>query len=86
MRFALFHFAAWLTATVTLSDAADEKCRDDSIADASCSATAALDENDANAEDQCTVYIAPSSIPGAGLGIFTAIDRNPGDDVGLVDR
>lgn len=31
---------------------------------------------------QCGIYMAPSTIPGAGLGMFTGIDRREGDIVG----
>lgn len=31
---------------------------------------------------QCSLYMAPSTIPGAGLGIFTGVERNEGDTVG----
>jgi hypothetical protein len=30
-------------------------------------------------EEQCGLYLAPSTIPGAGLGVFTAHPRAPGD-------
>ena len=30
---------------------------------------------------QCGLYLAPSTIPGAGLGVFTAHERNPGDPI-----
>lgn len=35
--------------------------------------------------DQCKLYMALSSIPGAGLGIFTGTDRKVGDTVGFGD-
>lgn len=41
--------------------------------------------NDSNHNDECTLYMAESTIPGAGLGIFSGIDREkdelvwPGD-------
>ena len=28
--------------------------------------------------DECTLYIAESTIPGAGLGIFTTIEKHKG--------
>ena len=31
---------------------------------------------------QCGLYLAPSTIPGAGLGIFTGVERNEGDSLG----
>jgi hypothetical protein len=33
----------------------------------------------------CEFYLAESTIPNAGLGIFTAIERLPGDDIGEGD-
>jgi hypothetical protein len=30
----------------------------------------------------CGIYMGPSTIPGAGLGIFTGIERHPGETVG----
>ena len=38
-----------------------------------------------DASSTCTLYLAESSIPGAGLGIFTAIDKEEGDIVGNGD-
>lgn len=34
---------------------------------------------------QCGLYLAESTIPGAGLGIFTAVDKEPGETVGYGD-
>lgn len=34
---------------------------------------------------ECELYIAESTIPKAGLGIFSAIERKPGDIVGSGD-
>lgn len=34
---------------------------------------------------ECDIYMAESTIPNAGLGIFSAIERNPGDTVGYGD-
>jgi hypothetical protein len=34
---------------------------------------------------ECNLYIAESTIPNAGLGIFTAIERQKGDTVGEGD-
>lgn len=53
-------------------------------------ADAAEEENDINHPDDndndlCTVYIAESTILGAGLGIFTAIDRPEGSMIGKGD-
>jgi hypothetical protein len=31
---------------------------------------------------ECGLYIAESTIPGAGLGIFSGVERNVGDEVG----
>lgn len=40
---------------------------------------------DSEPEESCTVYLAPSTIPGAGLGIFTSIDRANGTVIGTSD-
>lgn len=42
-----------------------------------------LDEN--HNHDQCTLYMAVSTIPGAGLGIFTGTERKVGDTIGNGD-
>ena len=42
-------------------------------------------DDDDDVEASCTVYIAPSSIPGAGLGMFTGVDLKQGDIVGYGD-
>jgi hypothetical protein len=34
---------------------------------------------------ECELYLAESTIPNAGLGIFSAIERNPGDVFGAGD-
>lgn len=34
---------------------------------------------------ECHLYLAPSTIEGAGLGIFSAVDKEPGDTVGNGD-
>ena len=39
---------------------------------------AAVEEKQAE-EDECTLYIAPSTLPDAGFGIFSAVERKPGD-------
>ena len=36
-------------------------------------------------ENACTVYMAKSTIPGAGLGIFSGVDRQPGEIIGNGD-
>jgi hypothetical protein len=36
----------------------------------------------AAASTECELCIADSTIPNAGLGVFTGIERNPGDTVG----
>lgn len=33
----------------------------------------------------CTLYIAESTIPGAGLGIFTTVEKFPGEEIGYGD-
>lgn len=42
------------------------------------------EENDADAEnnDKCGIYLAPSTIPGAGMGMFTTRPLHKGDHVG----
>jgi len=35
--------------------------------------------------EQCGIYMAPSTIPNAGIGMFTGIDRRKGDGVGFGD-
>ena len=47
----------------------------------SCSATTTASENGSD----CGLYMAESTIPGAGLGIFTAAEKHPGDAVGYGD-
>lgn len=34
---------------------------------------------------ECDLYMAESTIPNAGLGIFSAVERKPGDSVGHGD-
>ena len=48
-------------------------------------ALTALSINLVDAVPQCDLYMAESTIPNAGLGIYTAIERNPGDRVGEGD-
>ena len=43
------------------------------------------DDNDIDIDIQCDLYIAESTIPNAGLGIFTAKAREPGESVGNGD-
>jgi hypothetical protein len=47
------------------------------------------DPGDSEADDspkqQCSLYMAPSTIPHAGLGIFTGVPRYPGDSLGSGD-
>jgi hypothetical protein len=38
-----------------------------------------------NDNSECELFLALSTLPGAGLGIFTAVDRKPGDAVGSGD-
>jgi len=35
--------------------------------------------------DKCTLHLAPSTIPNAGLGIFTSVPRTKGDNIGYGD-
>jgi hypothetical protein len=41
-----------------------------------------ISSSDTNTHSQCDLYMAESTIPNAGLGIFSAIERNVGDEVG----
>lgn len=36
-------------------------------------------------EKPCSLYMAPSTIPGAGWGVFTAVDLQEGDSIGEID-
>ena len=44
--------------------------------------TSKVDETNEENHPQCGLYLAESTIPGAGLGAFTGIDRQPGDIIG----
>lgn len=81
-------------ATVTL--AAEQEC----VADGSCQeATQAparssnassgtqtdLSSSSLSSSSSCRLYLAESTIPGAGLGIFTAVEQQVGDTVGEGD-
>ena len=35
--------------------------------------------------DTCTLFMAPSTIPNAGIGVFTAVDVKEGENVGYPD-
>jgi len=41
--------------------------------------------SNASIDDRCTLYLAKSTIPGAGLGVFTGIPRKPGDVINSDD-
>lgn len=41
--------------------------------------------HESNTPPVCSLYMAPSSIPGAGIGIFTGVERQEGDVVGKGD-
>jgi hypothetical protein len=45
----------------------------------------ALKETSANHNNHCTIYLAPSTIPHAGLGIFTTVPKSKGDLIGQGD-
>jgi hypothetical protein len=34
---------------------------------------------------ECELFIAPSTIPGAGYGVFSATEKKPGDTIGNGD-
>ena len=53
-----------------------------SASDGECAAADNVKEEDAQA---CSLYMAPSTIPGAGLGIFTGVERKVGEIVGQGD-
>jgi hypothetical protein len=38
-----------------------------------------------SSQEHCSLFLAPSTIPNAGLGIFTAVELNPGDKIGYGD-
>jgi hypothetical protein len=88
-----YHRILWLSLTLLCSGSSSSRI----IAGAAAAAAvtdykvdAALDEHsdttnssdDTTTVNQCTVYMAPSTIPGAGLGIYTGIERKSGDTVG----
>ena len=35
--------------------------------------------------ETCTLFMAPSTIPNAGIGVFTAVDVKEGENVGYPD-
>ena len=35
--------------------------------------------------ETCTLFMAPSTIPNAGIGVFTAVDIKEGENVGYPD-
>jgi len=55
----------------------DQTCR--SSTDGTCSGAAAV------APNKCSLYMAESTIPGAGVGTFTAYSKNEGDTIGTGD-
>ena len=59
----------------------EETCSSSGSGKSSCSATTTASENGSD----CGLYMAESTIPGAGLGIFTAAEKHPGDAVGYGD-
>ena len=69
---------------------ADGTCQDGNIASSggTCAATAEMINGSPSASastPQCGLYLAESTIPGAGLGIFTTTEKQPGDTVGSGD-
>ena len=69
-----------LLTVVRMTVATEESCTVDARGETVCHDT---DVDYAN--DQCELYMAPSTIPGAGLGIFSAVDKQPSDSVGRGD-
>ena len=47
----------------------------------SASAVVPSEEPDKNGEDECRVYLAPTTIPNAGMGIFAGRNFEPGDTI-----
>jgi SET domain len=75
----------------TITGDNDDTCDDDPAAavvtSTSASDDATPDDNDEYDDDDeyddgCTLYLAASTIPGAGLGIFTAVERHAGETIG----
>mmetsp|Transcript_6511 Transcript_6511/g.8463 ORF Transcript_6511/g.8463 Transcript_6511/m.8463 type:complete len:657 (-) Transcript_6511:71-2041(-) len=63
-----------------------ESCTSDESKDGECDWSYESGDGSVSEEGStCTLYLAESSIPGAGLGIFSAIDRKEGDIVGNGD-
>ena len=62
------------------STAASNTSNNDDTEDSSCRATTATATT-----ATCGLYLAESTIPGAGLGIFTGVEKWPGDAVGYGD-
>lgn len=67
----------------------DNKCEEFNAATGACrlfvansSSTPAMENEEPSS---CTLYMAKSTIPGAGLGIFTAIERQVDDTIGEGD-
>jgi hypothetical protein len=83
---------------VTTATDGDKTCRlDDSVGSGSCADAyheQVVDEAGSNRKDvstnkdelvplQCSLYYAPSTIPGAGWGLYTGKDLHMGDPVGI---
>jgi len=49
-------------------------------------ATAAANVRASNSDVECDLYIAKSTIPNAGLGIFTGVAKSKGDTIGNGDK
>jgi hypothetical protein len=60
----------------------EQTCSDSSSGSGTCRADPGKDDND---DDRCQIFMAESTIPGAGVGIFSAVDRHPGDSIGRPD-
>ena len=55
------------------------------IDDESCLNGDCLDNKEAAADDECTLFIAPSRIPNGGFGVFTTVDLPQGSNIGEPD-
>jgi hypothetical protein len=71
--------SAMLSAVVVRSAEASQVVTCDAAMPGECAANAIAPEN------VCTIYMAESTIPGAGLGTFTGVELQKGDSVGHGD-
>lgn len=73
--------AMLLTASTVASadDDADDGTCDPTSATGSCSAAPPLSSSSADPDFECRMYVAPASIPGAGLGMYSGVPLDPGE-------